>query len=386
MTCGGATPCIATVEGTSLETPPAQALGGGVNSSLAAGTITLGTPLLNGDDVNLHFLFGVEQVGDYHIGIVLRRCRGRLASLGKDVWELNGNTETSSHTDGSCVFVNVAPVNTVPASPVNKDEDVDLVFTGATQISISDADAGAATVRVSLTSTNGVFSLSGTAGLDFACAGCTGDGIDDSSMIFEGTIANINTALNNLTFKTALNFNSPPDASLTILTDDLGNTGVGGAKTDSDTITITVNGVNDPPSFTIAGNPPAVNEDAGAQTVNGFATAISQGAGDSGQTLTFNISAAGTTGNIAFSSAPAIDPTTGNLTYTTSPDTNGTATFNVTLSDNGSNVRAQLEHERHTAVHHHGQRCQRRSDIPDTEQSACGQRGRRSADRRGLCY
>ena len=97
--------------------------------------------------------------------------------------------------------------------------------------------------------------------------------------------------------------------------------------------------INDPPSFTIAGNPAAVNEDAGAQTVNSFATSISQGAGgETGQTLTFNITPNGTTGNISFLSGPAIDSTTGNLTYTTNVDTNGTATFNVTLSDNGSNT------------------------------------------------
>ena len=54
--------------------------------------------------------------------------------------------------------------------------------------------------------------------------------------------------------------------------------------------------------------------------------------------LTFNITPNGTTGNISFLSGPAIDSTTGNLTYTTNVDTNGTATFNVTLSDNGSNT------------------------------------------------
>jgi hypothetical protein len=31
-----------------------------------------------------------------------------------------------------------------------------------------------------------------------------------------------------------------------------------------------------------------------------------------------------------------IDPATGNLTYTPAPNTNGTATVNITLSDNGS--------------------------------------------------
>jgi methionine-rich copper-binding protein CopC len=238
---------------------------------------------------------------------------------------------------GASNFVNLAPVNTVPgAQAVN--EDTSLVFTGASQISIADGDAGPAAVKVTLTAVNGTMSLSGTAGLTFTPPSGSNDGTNDTQMVFTGTISAINTALNNLTFTPTVNFFSLPVASLTILTEDQGNTGVGGNKTDSDTINISINGVNDPPSFTIAGNPPAVNEDAGAQTANGFATGISQGPGETGQTLTFNLSPTGTTGNIAFSSGPAINATTGALTYTTSVNTNGTATFSVTLSDNGSNV------------------------------------------------
>ncbi|HKP80856.1 MAG TPA: Ig-like domain-containing protein, partial [Pyrinomonadaceae bacterium] len=105
------------------------------------------------------------------------------------------------------------------------------------------------------------------------------------------------------------------------------------------TMTINVTAVNDPPSFTIAANPPTVNQDAGPQTVLNFATNISAGAAnESGQTLTFNVSPNGTTGTLSFSSAPAIDATTGTLTYTANNGTTGTATFNVTLSDNGSNT------------------------------------------------
>jgi len=104
-TCGGPTPCNVTVQGTTLEVPPAQALGGGVNSSLAAGTITLLTPLANGASVNLHFLFGVQQEGNYHVGIVLETLTS--GSLGHDIWELKGNTQTGGHTDGDC---NAPPV------------------------------------------------------------------------------------------------------------------------------------------------------------------------------------------------------------------------------------------------------------------------------------
>src|ERR1051326_5522431 len=105
------------------------------------------------------------------------------------------------------------------------------------------------------------------------------------------------------------------------------------------TVSFNVTAVNDPPSFTIAGDPPASNEDGGAQTVSSFATSISQGPSETGQTpLTFNLTPTGTTGTLTFSSGPAINATTGNLTYTPTGDTNGMATFSVTLSDSGSNT------------------------------------------------
>ena len=56
-------------------------------------------------------------------------------------------------------------------------------------------------------------------------------------MTFTGTLADINTALNNLSFQPLANFNGA--AALTIGTNDLGNTG-GSAKTDTDTVAITV--------------------------------------------------------------------------------------------------------------------------------------------------
>jgi hypothetical protein len=54
-----------TVQGTTIETPPQQANGGGINSSMSAETITLLTPLANGASINLRFRFGVQQEGKY---------------------------------------------------------------------------------------------------------------------------------------------------------------------------------------------------------------------------------------------------------------------------------------------------------------------------------
>jgi len=58
-------PCQVTVQGTTLETPPAQPLGGALNSSLTTGTITLGTPLAPGASINLQLLLGVQATGSF---------------------------------------------------------------------------------------------------------------------------------------------------------------------------------------------------------------------------------------------------------------------------------------------------------------------------------
>jgi Lamin Tail Domain len=60
-------PCTATVQGSTLEQPPAQPNGSGFNGSLGAGTVTLGTPLANGASLNLQFLLGIQQTGNFKI-------------------------------------------------------------------------------------------------------------------------------------------------------------------------------------------------------------------------------------------------------------------------------------------------------------------------------
>lgn len=63
-----------TVEGTTLEQPASTptmdgGLGGGLNNSLSVGTITLGTPLLNGQTVNVQFLLGVQKEGSFRFAV-----------------------------------------------------------------------------------------------------------------------------------------------------------------------------------------------------------------------------------------------------------------------------------------------------------------------------
>ena len=64
--CGSGTSNV-TVEGSTLEQPPSQPNGSGFNGSMSAGTITLGTPLANGATLDIRFLLGIQQTGNFRI-------------------------------------------------------------------------------------------------------------------------------------------------------------------------------------------------------------------------------------------------------------------------------------------------------------------------------
>jgi len=97
------------------------------------------------------------------------------------------------------------------------------------------------------------------------------------------------------------------------------------------TVTITGTAVNDVPAFTAA-NPPAVNENAGAQTIAGWASFSPGPANEAGQSPTYTVSNVSNPG--LFAVAPTIAPD-GTLTYQAAADAAGTATFDVTLQDDG---------------------------------------------------
>ncbi|MGI8918733.1 MAG: Ig-like domain-containing protein [Pyrinomonadaceae bacterium] len=64
----GNNPCgtgALTLRGSTLEEPPNQIIGGGLNSSLSMDTVTLGTPLGAGASIDLRFLLGVQQGGTF---------------------------------------------------------------------------------------------------------------------------------------------------------------------------------------------------------------------------------------------------------------------------------------------------------------------------------
>jgi hypothetical protein len=117
-------------------------------------------------------------------------------------------------------------VNTVPAA-LSITEDQAHVFAGQA-FAVSDADGPATLVQVSLSATGGVITL-GTPG---AVSFTSGDGTEDAAMTFSGTLAALADALEDLVFTPTANFTGA--GKITMVANDLGNSGTGGAKSDTD--------------------------------------------------------------------------------------------------------------------------------------------------------
>ncbi|MFN7020731.1 MAG: tandem-95 repeat protein [Phycisphaerales bacterium] len=143
-----------------------------------------------------------------------------------------------------------------------------------------------------------------------------------------------------LVFSTAPNASG--SSSFTVVARDNGGTANGGADTSAPQVfTVNVLPVNDPPSVALAAIP-AVNEDSGLRTVNGFASFNPGGAGtESSQAISAYI-VLGVSDPSKFSALPSVS-NAGVLTYTPAPNAYGTVTFNVQARDNGGTANGGLD-------------------------------------------
>ena len=103
--------------------------------------------------------------------------------------------------------------------------------------------------------------------------------------------------------------------------------------TASDAFTLNVTPVNDAPSFT-KGADPTVDEDSGAFVMPGWATAISAGPNESGQTVSFEIVSNSNTALFA-DAGPVTIAADGTLTFTPEADLSGVATIEARIVDDG---------------------------------------------------
>ncbi len=157
----------------------------------------------------------------------------------------SGGAQTASGSTAINVFpVNDSPVNTAPVGPLSMTENTTQSFTGPNAISVSDIDVNpaVANAEVELSVTNGILTLGSLVGLTVT-AGANAS----SSVTVLGTFTALNAALATLVYTPTLDFNG--NATLSISTNDLGNTGAGSPLVDNDSFVIQVLEANTAPVF-----------------------------------------------------------------------------------------------------------------------------------------
>ncbi|WP_186289687.1 cadherin-like domain-containing protein [Methylomonas koyamae] len=251
------------------------------------------------------------------------------------------------------IAVNDAPViNVVSARTTN--EDVVKRFSAwiGNAITISDADAGSSNLEMTISATNGTVTLGGLVGLTFS----VGDGTADTTMTFRGTLAAINTALDNIDYMPDPNYSGPGGMQFTL--NDLGNTGTGGGLVVTATQVITVNPVNDAPTATITPASYSATEqtsltlhgtglsiadvDAGSSSVQATLSVVSGTLTASAGTTGVTVSGSGTssitlTGSLSQINALLAGNASGSLSYIINSDTPpATDTLTLSVNDQGN--------------------------------------------------
>ncbi|MFQ1712114.1 retention module-containing protein [Aeromonas veronii] len=151
--------------------------------------------------------------------------------------EVNGTI----HVDVSPV--NDAPINVLPTTPQVAQEDQPFVIHG---LQVKDVDAGNSTIKITLSVEHGTLTLP-------AGSGVTVVGNGTGSLVLTGTLADLNALLSGgMTYQGNSDFYG--NDALTMVTNDQGNTGSGGALSDTDVLPIEVQPVNDAPVNQLPGS------------------------------------------------------------------------------------------------------------------------------------
>ena len=183
------------------------------------------------------------------------------------------DTDTFTITVQAAPISNLAPVNGVPgaqAVPTNNP----LVFSSVNGNALStvDPDAGVAPIQVTV----GVPVGTGTLTYNVPIAPVTATGTGTASVTLTGPQLAVVAALDGLTLHPLIS--TGLSTTLTMTTDDQGNTGFGGKKTDTDTVLITIVG----PINTVPIGPIHVVNTSALTFTKGTATELSVSAPDAG--------------------------------------------------------------------------------------------------------
>ncbi len=231
-----------------------------VSLTVAQGDLTLATTtgltFLEGsgtDDGAMRFTGTINAINTALDGLVYRPIPDGSGEFPLRITSIDRSDEAFPLMDSDLVRITVGAVNDAPVlllpAEVMTLVDTPLEFSDSDTVSFTDVDAGTSPVAMTLSVSAGSLTMETTSGLSFV----EGDGDQDVSMQFTGTVANINVALGTLRYTPPAGFTD--EADLTISVDDQGNRGSGGPQTDSGTVSIQVNETGD------VNRPPIANPD-----------------------------------------------------------------------------------------------------------------------------
>jgi large repetitive protein len=233
---------------------------------------------------------------------------------------IDDGTATASDTAIiNIAALNDAPVNTLPAAQTTA-EDTPKIISG---ISVSDVDAAAGNITVTLGVVHGTLTING--------GGATLVGNGTANITITGTLAAVNASLAaTLTYSPAANYQGADQLTMTTL--DNGNTGAGGNLSATNVLAINVTSVNDLPqtsAVTLAG----INEDTLGRVIT-QAELLANASDIDGDSLT----AVGLV--ISAGKGLLVDNGNGTWTYTPAANDDTSVSFSYSISDGSATVAA----------------------------------------------
>ena len=208
------------------------------NITVSAGANASTAITLREIPVSKHYLNGFTFLGTEHFN-----GSETIRVIIDDLGNKDGVAQTLERTiDITVTPINDEPINTSGRPDTNEDTPLVLSQANSNQISVADPDSGDNSQNLNITLTvpdfdndsviDGTLTFSTTNGLTFDTSVGGGDGTIPASLFtFTGSITNLNTALNGITFSPAADFNGT--TKINIISTD-------GTLSDTDDLAITV--------------------------------------------------------------------------------------------------------------------------------------------------
>ncbi|MCB0073134.1 MAG: tandem-95 repeat protein, partial [Caldilineaceae bacterium] len=207
-------------------------------------------------------------------------------------------------TSTGTVTLNVRPVNDPPRFSLS-----------ATQLTSAE-DAGAQTIAGWMQSISPGAANESTQGLRAEIT------VDNPALF--AALPTVDVTSGTLTYQSAPDASGTAAGTVTLIDGE-------GAASVAQAFTVVVTPVNDPPTFEISNGQITVNEDSGAQVVEGWLVNARSGpANEADQTLRADITVANPA---LFAAAPTVDPQSGAMRFTPAENAAGSTTANVVVTD-----------------------------------------------------